>query len=622
MNSPRQSFPTITQTFLNRVRKRPDSEAFFTKQGTEWKAVTWRAYYEMVKEISLGLAELGVRETDNVGLISNTRLEWAACDMAILGARAVTVPVYASNTADETQYILNHCEAPVVFVEDAKQLEKVLAVRGQLPRVRKIVVFNITATPALAKEQDVLTLAALRELGKRAASQDQFDRNLLAAKPTDLFTICYTSGTTGVPKGAALTFDALASELEDVDTMLAGNGSILDVGEDDVILSFLPISHIFGKIESMACYHFGWKVYYAESIEKLLGNMAEVAPTMLFAVPRIFEKAFNRIKVSIDESSPTKRKLFAWALHAGRAYYQKIWAGKRPSIIEAARFEIARRLVFSKIYARFGGRVRFCVTGGAPLAREIGEFMRIVGLTILEGYGLTETCAAVTINTFKDMKFGSIGKPMPEVALKIADDGEILVKSRKNFREYYKNAEATREAVENGWFHTGDIGIIDDEGFVKITDRKKDLIVTSGGKNVAPQKIENLAKSSKFIGHFVVHGDKRHYLTALVVLEKEEVIKYAKEQNILFSEYGELVKSPKVQALVQKIIDELNGKLASFETIKRFKILANEFSIESGELTPSLKIRRKFCNEKYRSELDAMYSSAPSAGTGAAGAHP
>ncbi|MBI3541649.1 MAG: long-chain fatty acid--CoA ligase [Deltaproteobacteria bacterium] len=595
------------------MRNQPDREIFFSKEGTQWKGVTWKQYYETVKQLSLGLLELGVQPGENVNLISNTRLEWSAADMAILGARAVTVPVYASNTPDETQYIIDHCEAKIVFVEDNKQLEKVLSVRDRLPRVKKIIVFNMVGSPQLANEKDVLSLSALRELGKRASSPERFEQNLLAVKPTDIFTVCYTSGTTGVPKGVVLTHDALMSELEDVDKMIAGQNNALEVGEGDRVLSFLPVSHIFGKIESMAVYQFGWEVYYAESIEKLLMNMAEVSPTMLFAVPRVFEKAYNRIKASIDESSPSKRKLFDWALGAGRAYYGKVWAGKKPSLLENAQYQLARKLVFSKVYAKFGGRVRFCVAGGAPLPREIGEFMRIVGLTILEGYGLTETCAAVTVNTLDNIKYGSIGKPLPEAAIKIADDGEILVKSRKVFREYYKNPEATREVLStDGWFHTGDIGVIDDEGFVKITDRKKDLIVTSGGKNVAPQKIENLAKTHKYVSQFMVHGDKRNYLTALVVLEKEDVVKFAKEQNILFSEYTELVKNPKVQGLVQKIVDEVNGKLASFETIKRFKILPNEFTIESGELTPSLKIRRRYCNDKYRSELDSMYgASAP-----------
>lgn len=601
--SQRQLFPTITQAFLHRARMHPEELAFYTKEGTRWTPVTWKEFHDNVRWISLGLMELGAKEGENISLISNTRLEWTATDMAILGARCVTVPVYASNTAEESAYIVNHCEARFVFVEDNKQLEKILSVRADLPKVEKIIVFNPSATAALAEQKDVLSLAALRDLGKRAKNLDRFEQNLMALKPSDVFTICYTSGTTGVPKGVVLTFDSLTSVLEDVDKSM---GTF--VSEKDVVLSFLPISHIFGKVESMAAYHFGWKTYFAESIEKLLFNMGEVRPTLLFAVPRIFEKAYNRIKASVDESSAVKKGLFEWAFVAGHNYFDKVWADKKPTLAERLQYETAKKLVFKKIYERFGGRVKFCVAGGAPLPKTIGEFMRIVGISILEGYGLTETCAPVTLNTPYAMKFGSIGRPLPEVSMKIAEDGEILVKSRKVFREYYKNPEATAEVLDaDGWFHTGDIGIIDNEGFVRITDRKKDLIVTSGGKNVAPQKIENMAKTYKFISQFVVFGDKRNYLTALIVLEKEEVIKYAKENMILYSEYTELVKHAKIQALVQKMVDELNSHLASYETIKRFKILPNEFSVDTGEITPSLKVRRRFCAEKYKTELDALY---------------
>lgn len=603
MGSVRQAFPTVTQTFLNRVRTTPNRNAFYSKSGVEWKPTTWSEYYDIVREISLGLTQLGLAQGEKVGLISKTRIEWAACDMAILSNRAVTVPVYPSNTHEDVEFILNHSEATIVFVEDSKQLDKVLHGRPKLPKLKKVVVFDSTGANDLDRE-DVITLSALRAMAsEKKESSDAFERNLLACRPEDIFTICYTSGTTGVPKGAVLTFDSLASMLEDVDKRVGPW-----VGEDDTVLSFLPASHIFGRIESMAAYHFGWTTYYAESIEKILVNLGEVGPTILFAVPRIFEKAYNRIKANIDESSATKRKLFAWATDVGRDYYGKIWAGKRPSLSEFAKYRLAKKLVFSKVYARFGGRIKFCIAGGAPLPKEIGEFMRIVGISILEGYGLTETCAAVTVNTPDEIKFGSIGKPLPEVTMKIAEDGEILIKSRKVFKEYYKNAEATKEAIDSaGWFHTGDIGTIDGDGFVRITDRKKDIIVTSGGKNVAPQKIENLAKTHKYISQFVVIGDRRNYLSALVSLEKEETIKYAKEHNVLFSEYAELVKNPKIIQLVQTIVDQVNSHLANFESVKRFRILPNEFSVETGELTPSLKVKRRFCSEKYRAEIDSMY---------------
>ena len=605
--SKRQIFPTITQAFLHRVRTSPDDQTFHYKEGAQWVPVTMKEFYESSRLISLALVDLGARPGENISLLSNTRIEWAATDMAILGTRGVTVPVYASLTADECAYIINHCEARFLFVEDNKQLEKILSVREKMPKLEKIIVFNLSASAAMTQDQNILSLTALRQLGKRSTQVGLFDQNLMALQPSDVFTICYTSGTTGVPKGVVLTLDSLTSGLADVD--VAFNTW---VGENDILLSFLPLSHIFGKFESMATYHFGWKVYYAESIEKLLLNMAEVRPTILFAVPRIFEKAYNRIKSSVDESSVVKQTLFKWAMQVGKTYFGKIWANQKPTLAERVEYEAAKKLVFKKVYERFGGRVKFCVAGGAPLPKEIGEFMRIIGITIIEGYGLTETCAPIAVGTRNAIKFGAVGRPLPEVSVKIADDGEILIKSRKNFREYYKNPEATAEVLDSdGWLHTGDIGLIDDDGFLKITDRKKDLIVTSGGKNIAPQKIENLAKTNKFINQIVVHGDKRHYLTALIVLDKEEIIKYAKENLILFSEYGELVKNSKIQSLIQRSLDDLNRQLPGFESIKKFKILPNEFSIESGELTPSLKIKRRFVTQKFKPELDSLYGDEP-----------
>ncbi|MBI2606940.1 MAG: long-chain fatty acid--CoA ligase [Deltaproteobacteria bacterium] len=605
----KQVFPTITQSFLDKVRAAPGRQVFHWKEGTDWKAMTWKEYYDEVRFIALGLVDLGIQAGDKGCILSNTRVEWAQADMAILGTRGVTVPIYPSSTAEDSAYIANHCEATFLFAEDNKQLEKILSVRSHLPHLKAIIVFNLIGAPSNADEKNVLSLSALKELGKRAAARDSEDsiaKNMLELKPSDVCTICYTSGTTGVPKGVVLTFDSLASEVEDIENVMGGFFS-----ENDVILSFLPLSHIFGKVEGMAVYHFGWKVYYAESLEKLFINIAEVRPTLLFAVPRVFEKAYVRIKAAIDEASAARRRIFDRALSAGRAYHEKIWTGRHPSLIERARYEIARSVVFKKIYAKFGGRLRLCIAGGAPLPRDIGEFMQIIGIAILEGYGLTETCAAVTLNPLKRPRFGTIGRPLPEVACRIADDGEILVKSRKVMRGYYKNDEATREVIgPQGWLRTGDIGVIDDDGYVRITDRKKDIIVTSAGKNIAPQKIENISKAHKYVSQIMVYGDQRNYLTALVVLDHEETVKYAKEHNILFSEYSELVKNLKILALVQSIFDDVNSKLASHETIKKFKILHNEFSIETGELTPSMKIRRRFCSEKYRNELDSLYTAA------------
>jgi long-chain acyl-CoA synthetase len=453
--------------------------------------------------------------------------------------------------------------------------------------------------------KNVMTLQALKELGKREEAKEpsRFDTNLSAAKPDDLITICYTSGTTGMPKGVMLTHDNVMSVLEDAVTTV---GRYM-TPKHEIILSFLPFSHIFGKVESLAIYTFGWRQVFAENLDKLMVNIAEVKPTLIFSVPRIFEKAYARIHSTVDTVPAVKKKLFYWACEVGRNYYSAIWEKRRPELKDWAQYQVAKRLVFRKIMQRFGGQLEFAVCGGAPLPKEIGEFFQIVGIQILEGYGLTETCAPVAVNTPDDLRFGVVGRPLPEVIMKAAEDGEILIKSRKVFKAYYKMPEETAQVMQDGWFHTGDIGHIDSAGYLHITDRKKDLIVTSGGKNIAPQKIENIAKTQKLVSEFVVHGDRRNYLTALVTLDRDQIVQYANEHQILFSEYSELIKNPKILSLVQKIIDDVNRQLASFETVKKFVVLPNDFSVENGEITPSLKVKRSLINKRYKTELDSMY---------------
>lgn len=615
---------TVSETFLERVRATPDLVAYMYKPTHPdhgpvdvWKEVTFRQYYDQVKQVSFGLMGLGIRPGDKVVILSNTRYEWPLCDMAILGASAITVPVYASNIADDVLYIVNHCDARVVILEDTKQLQKILEKRLEkpdcLPKLEKIIVIEPAAMSLAAQHQnatrDVMTLNALLELGRReeAKSPERFDANLKSARPEDLLTICYTSGTTGVPKGAMLTHDGIMSVIEDAIVCVKS----FVKSEQEVILSFLPFSHILGKVESLMIHTFGWRQGIAENIDKLMANIGEIKPTVIFCVPRIFEKAYNRIFTMAEGGPETKRKLFHWAIQAGRRYHQALWDHRKPTFVEKAEYATAKAIVLNKIASRFGGHLKFAICGGAPLPREIGEFFQIVGISILEGYGLTETSAPVALNTPDDPRFGVVGKPLTEVQIKIAEDGEILVKSRKVFKGYYKMPKETEEVLQGGWFHTGDIGHLDADGFLHITDRKKDLIVTSGGKNVAPQKIENLAKSQTLFSQFVVHGDRRHFLTALVTLDKDQMIKYATENRILFSEYSELIKNAKIIALVQKTINEVNQQLASFETIKKFVILPMDFTVESGELTPSLKVKRGYVNKRYRSELDSMYSDGP-----------
>ena len=391
--------------------------------------------------------------------------------------------------------------------------------------------------------------------------------------------------------------------VEDCATVLS---KIIDP-KDEVILSYLPFSHIFGKLESFLVYPFGWKQGFGESVDVLMANMKEIQPTVIFAVPRVFEKAYDRILNSVETGPRIQKEIFYHALVIAKRYHAAVWEGKGPSLLDSLQYQVAKATLFRKVLQVFGGRLKFVVCGGAPLPKCVGQFFQYLGLQILEGYGLTETSAPVCVNTPEKIRFGSVGRPLPEVTLKLAEDGEILIKSRKVFQGYYKMPALSREALKEGWLYTGDIGRIDSDGFLWITDRKKDLIITSGGKNIAPQKIENLARTQKFIHQFVVCGDRRSYLTALVTLDQDQVIQFANEQAILFSDYSELIKHPRIISLAQKSINAVNKQLSSFETIKKFLILPTDFTVQNGELTPSLKVKRNVISKRYESELDSLY---------------
>ncbi len=612
---------TISENFLERVRSTPLITGYRFKPvdpeigpPNQWKSVSFQEFFNECREVALGLMSLDLNPGDRCILISNTRFEWSLCDMAILGCRGITVPVYPSNITEDAVFVIDHSEAKVAILEDGKQLEKIIQARiknpNSLPLLKKIIVIDPSAQVVAARfpelQLNVITLKNLKELGRNEESRrpDQFETHLREAAPDDLITICYTSGTTGTPKGVMITQDNMVSVMEDC---VAAFGHLIRA-ENEVTLSFLPFSHILGKAESLAIYTFGWTEYFAESVDKLPLNLEEVRPTAIFSVPRVFEKTYSKILSAVEAAPSLRRFLFHKAMKVGRAYYSSIWNGNRPTPQQTAQYKLAQKVVFSQIKKKFGGRLEFALCGGAPLPKEMGEFFQIVGIPILEGYGLTETSAPISLNLPEDLRFGTVGRPLPEVEVKISEDGEILINSRKVFKGYYKMPTETEQALQGGWFHTGDIGYLDADGFLRITDRKKDLIITSAGKNIAPQKIENLAKLDKLISQFIVHGDGRHYLTALVTLERELVIQFASQNQIFFSSYAELLKHPKIMNWVQKIIHQLNTHLSSYETIKKFIILSQDFTVESGELTPSLKVKRKVISKRYQAELNALYA--------------
>jgi len=586
---------TVNHMFRERCKTHPNLTAFHIPYGEGWKSMTFGEYYEKVKFLAHGLMDLGLEKGNKVSLISSTRFEWQLADMSIVANLGVTVPIYATLPGPDSELIYDHSESQFVFVENELQLKKVLEFKNQ---PKSIICFESSAVAAAAGKPHVISLDAVLEKGRDHFQRNRtlFEETLLSAKKEEVFTICYTSGTTGVPKGVILTHDNLVSVLEDVVEVLERSHQIRPCEETTV--TFLPYSHILGRVESMSSYTFGWQAYFAKDMDSIIPAMLHARPTLMFAVPRLFEKAYAKIQNGLADASSLKKKLFSWAMGVGASGRSKL----------SLSYLAADKLVLSKIRARLGGQLKYAICGGAPLPQDIGEFFSACGINLLEGYGLTETCAPVAVNTPDFTRFGTVGKPLPECSIKIAEDGEILVQSRKVFKGYYKMDDATREVLsEDGWFHTGDIGHIDAQGFLKITDRKKEIIVTSGGKNIAPQKIENLAKKQPLINQFVVHGDKRNFLSALITLDEERIEAFAKQEHILFSEYAELIKHPKIHKLVEGIVDEINEPLASFERIKRFVLLPREFTVDSGEITPSLKVKRRVVEKRYAQELDSLY---------------
>jgi long-chain acyl-CoA synthetase len=587
------SWKTALDIFRSRVAESGWRPSMRWKERGAWRVKTWSEWDTASREVAGGLRALGLTGGDRVCVLSNTRPEWVEADVGILMAGGVTVPIYQSNTPKECEYIIHDCRAKVVIVEDADQLAKLTPLRAQLGHVAKVVVIS-----GGEKSDWVISWADLRALGKERLAKEpgEIDKAVGSVLPEDIFTIVYTSGTTGPPKGVVLTHGNIVFEC-------AASQGVFDVGVNDEQLLFLPLAHIFARILEWLSISQGVVTAFAESLAKLTENMREVRPTFMGAVPRVYEKAYVKIQAGFAEKrkKPVTRLLLDWATSVGKQRSAALLAGRPMGPLLELQVKLADKLVFSKIQGTFGGRLRYFVSGGAPLAKEIAEFFHMAGVLILEGYGLTETTAATHINRPGKQRFGTVGEAIPGVDVRIASDGEILVKGKNVLREYYGKPEATREVIDpEGWFHTGDIGVIEN-GYLRITDRKKDIIVTAAGKNVAPQNIEGALKAQcPYVSQVMVHGDKRHYLTALVTLNEENLAPWLAERGIT-------VKDPQVQALIQDAVDGLNKGLASFETIKKFAILPKDLSQEAGELTPTLKVKRKFCSEKYATVLDALY---------------
>jgi len=553
----------------------------------------------------VGLRELGIRPGDRVSILSETRPEWAIADYACLCAQAADVPIYPTLTTKQTEYILNDSGAVGVFCSTAEQVAKALEIKGQLPALQHVIAFEPDA-----KRVGVLTLAELEARGQAAAAKyPRVREEALAVSPDAIATLIYTSGTTGDPKGVILTHNNIWSNVQ-------AALQVMSLSAEDECLAMLPLSHVYERMVDYTLMHAGVIINYAESFDKVGPNLQEVRPTIVLSVPRLYEKVYARVLENALSGSALKRKIFFWAKQAGDDW-ATLTLDQRPIPAGLAlKHRIADRLVFSKLRGRTGGRIRFFISGSAPLSPEIAKFFFSAGLPVLEGYGLTETSPVLTLNPLARPKIGSVGPVVPGVQLKIASDGEVLAKGPNVMQGYYNQPEATAEAIDSeGWFHTGDIGELDADGYLKITDRKKDLIKTAGGKYIAPQPIENQVKLNKFVANAVLLGDKRKFSIILVVPNYEALEPWAKGEGLSCGSRRELIALPAVQQKMEAEVNSRLGDLARFERPKKVVLLEQDFTIESGELTPSFKVKRRVVEKNYQPVIDRAYAEADAMAT-------
>ncbi|MGZ8741162.1 MAG: AMP-dependent synthetase/ligase [Gaiellaceae bacterium] len=580
---------TIAALWRDAVARERPGAAYLTQHGDHWHAVTWAEAAERVDKLANGLLARGVHKGDAFGLLARTTLEWALFDYALALVGAVGAPVYANSSPKDVAYILDHAEAIGVLCEDGEQRAKVEQERAGLPRLRHVLVFD--DLPALEAEGAVF----------REEHPTALDEAAAAVNEDDLFTFIYTSGTTGPPKGCMIrhrNYYAMASVIDHLP---------LYVREEDLMLLYLPLAHNFGRLMHLTGAYVGYTIAFLPDPLQTADALQQVRPTVLPSVPRVYEKIHGAIVSAIDETAGPRRRLADWSMSVGRRVSKLEEAGRKVPLTLRTQHRLADRIVFAKIRKRLGGRLRTPISGGAPLAQEIAEFFDGVGIRILEGYGLTECTTAATTNTPERWRFGTVGPALPGFELAVAEDGELLIRSDTVFAGYFKDPDATAAVLDpDGWLHSGDIAEIDADGFVKITDRKKDILVTAGGKNIAPQNLENDLKASRFVSQAVVVGDRKPYVAALITLDPVEMGKWAAERDITGG-MDVLARDPRVHDLVQGIVDDVNRERSRFEQLKRFTILPRDFTMEHDEVTPTLKLKRRVVMEHFADDVDELY---------------
>jgi long-chain acyl-CoA synthetase len=584
---------TIADLLPLAVEKYGDAPAQRFKVGEEWADRSYTALGEVVKEVGLGLIDLGIQPGDKISILAHTRPEWTQACFGILTAGGTLVTIYQTNSPEECQYVLHHSDSRAIFVEDAEQLAKVREVEGSCPELQHVVVLD----PGDADIGDALTLETLRERG-RGRDEADWKRRYEAVTPEDMCLYIYTSGTTGPPKGCLLTH---ANYRAITDAVVADAA----IEEGDSTYLFLPLAHAFAVLIQFASFELGATLaYWSRDPKMIIADIAQVSPSFFPSVPRMFEKIYTLATSNVEDKEQLRK-----AVEVGVKVRLLKDEGKPvPEELQKA-FDAAEEQLFKNVRGLFGQNIRECVTGAAPIASEILEFFYACGVPVMEGYGMTETSTSATVNRphAGEFRFGSVGKPQKGVEVKIADDGEVLIKGPNIFQGYYKNEAATEETLEQGWLHTGDLGRLDDDGFLFITGRKKDIIITAGGKNITPANLENGLKQNRWISQAVVIGDRRPYLIALVTLDPEELPALAAELGIDAPEMAAMAQDERVQAEVQKAIDEVNSHVGPVEQIKRFEILDHDLSQETGELTPTLKVKRNVVHEKFADVVDRVY---------------